>query len=146
MAVIEIDTMVNAPVEKVFGFIDDPKRHHEWVPGIVSVEVTPGRAGRVGEIWTMVYSSGGMRSKVKATILEFDENKRIEWDISGAMMEGHEVQVYQSVGTNVTKVSLRNEFRLKGFMRILAPLMVPMMKRGFHRGTENMKRICEEEA
>lgn len=146
MAVIEMNTVINAPVGQVFSFINDPKRHHEFVPGIVSVEVTPGKAGRVGEVWTMTYATGPMRSKMKATVLECEENKRIVWEIAGGMMEGKEVQLYEPVGANATRQIYRNEFRLKGFMGILGPLMVPMVKSGFRRGGQTIKRICEAEA
>ena len=146
MAVIEMNTVINAPISQVFSFVNDPKRHHEFVPGIVGLDVTPGKAGRVGEVWTMTYAMGPTRSKMKATVLECEENKKIVWAISGGMMEGKEVQLYEPVGQNATRHIYRNEFRLKGFMGILGPLMVPMMKSGFRRGGENIKRICEAEA
>ena len=146
MAVIEMNAVINAPVGKVFNFVNDAKRHHEWVPGIVGLGVTPGKAGRVGEIWTMTYAMGPTRSKMKATILEYEENKKIVWSISGGAMEGKEVQLYESLGPNTTRHIYRNEFRLKGFMGIMGLLMVPMMRRGFRRATDTMKRICEAEA
>ena len=146
MAVIEMNVVINAPVDKVFSFVNDSKRHREWVPGIVSLEVTPGKPGRVGEVWTMTYAMGPMRTQMKSTILECEENKKIVWAISGGMMEAKEVQLYEPVGPNATRNIFRNEFRLKGLMGILGPLMVPMMKRGFRRGSDNMKRICEAEA
>ena len=146
MAVIEMNMVINAPIGQVFSFIDDPKRHHEWIPGIVGLEVTPGKAGRVGEVWTMTYAMGPTRSKMKATVLEFEVNKKIVWAISGGMMEGKEVQLYEPAGQNATRYIYRNEFRLKGFMRILGPLMAPMMKSSFRRAGVKMKRICEAEA
>ena len=146
MAVIEINAEINAPVGQVFSFINDAKRHHEWVPGVVSVDVNPGTAGRTGEVWTMVYSMMGMRSKAKATIVECEENKRVVWEISSGMMDGKEVQLYEPKGANATRHILRNEFHLKGFMGLLGPLMVPMIKRGFRQGEQKMKRICEAES
>ena len=146
MATIEMNMVINAPVEKVFSFVNDPNRHHEWVSGIVSLNVTPGKTGRIGEVWTMTYAWGPMRSKMKSTVLECEQNKRIVWEMSGGMFEGKEVQLYESAGPNATRNIYRNEFRLKGIMGIFGPLMVPMMKRSFRRGANNMKRICEAEA
>jgi ribosome-associated toxin RatA of RatAB toxin-antitoxin module len=146
MAVIEMNTVINAPVGQVFSFVNDAKRHHEFVPGIVRTDVTPGNAGRVGEVWTMTYVWGPMRSKTKATVVECEENKRIVWEVSGGMMEGKEVQIYEPLEGNATRNIYRNEFRLKGLMGILGPLMVPMMKRSFRRSGDKMKRICEAEA
>ncbi len=146
MATIEMNMVINAPVGKVFSFVNDAKRHHEMVPGIVKLEVTPGKAGRIGEVWTMTFAMGPMRSKGKGTVLECEENKKIVWQISGGMMEAKEVQLYEAAGTNGTRYIYRNEFRLKGFMRILGPLMVGMMRKSFRRAADNMKRICEAEA
>lgn len=146
MTIIEMNTVINAPVGQVFSFVNDGKRHHEMVPGIVKLEVTPGKGNRTGEVWTMTYAMGPMRSKTKATVVECEENKRIVWEISGGMMEGREVQTYEPMGANATRHIYLNEFRLKGLMGVLEPLMAPMIKRGFRRGADNMKRICEAEA
>jgi carbon monoxide dehydrogenase subunit G len=143
---MEMTTVINAPVNQVFSFVNDAKRHHEWIPGIVHLEVTPGKPDRTEEIWTMTYAMGPMRSRAKATVVECEENKKIVWEMSGGMMEGKEVQTYESAGPNITRHIYRNEFRLKGLMGILGPLMVPMVKRNFRRAASNMKRICETEA
>jgi hypothetical protein len=87
-----------------------------------------------------------MRSKIKATVLECEENKRIVWQVSSGMMEAKEIQIYEPLETNATRYIYRNEFRFKGLMGILGPLMVPTMKKGFRRGGESVKRICEAEA
>lgn len=147
MALIELSTVVNAPTGKVFAFINDPQRQHEWLTGLVSVEVTPGKAGHIGESWAVVYSAGGMRFKAKATVVEWEDNKKAVWELSSGMMEGKQTQVFEPVEGNSTKFMLRNELRMKGFMGIImGPFTVVMMKRNVRRAHDNMKRICEAEA
>jgi carbon monoxide dehydrogenase subunit G len=146
MAIIEMTMEIKAPVPRVFSFVNDAQRVHEWASGFVSLEVTPGKGGRTGEVWTMVYAMGPMRSRMKATVFESEENKRIVWEISGGMMEGKEVQTYEPMGANAARYIHHFEFRPKGLMKVLGPLMLPMMKRGFRRDADKMKRICEAEA
>ena len=144
MAVFEMIDVIKAPVNKVMSIANDPKRHHEWVPGVVSVEAAPGQRGRVGEVWTMTFSMMGMRSKAKATILEWEAGKRAVWKQEGGF-EGTETQLYEPAGEGSTKFTFRTEFRMKGVMGLLGPIVVPMTKRMMRRGGANLKRICEAE-
>jgi hypothetical protein len=145
MAVFEMVEVINAPVSKVMSLANDAQRRHEFVPGGISVEVVPARKGRVGEVWTLTSSMMGMRSRAKATILEWVDGKRVVWKHEGGF-ECRETQLYEPTAEGGARYAFRVEFRVKGTMRFLGPLVVLMTKRMMRRGGAKLKRICETEA
>jgi carbon monoxide dehydrogenase subunit G len=145
MAVLEHKLNINAPAGKVMALVNDPKRIREWEPSVLSVDVTPGHGGRIGEVWNLTYSMMGMRSKQKATILEWEDNKRVVWKHEGSF-QGTETQLFEPAGERSTRYIHRMDIRFRGLMGLLAPLMMPMMKRRARRIADKFKGICEAEA
>lgn len=145
MAVIEMNIVIKAPAGKVMALVNDPKRVHEWEPSVLSIDVIPGHGGRVGEVWNLTYSMMGMRSKQRATILEWEDKKRVVWKHEGSF-QGTETQLFDPAGEGSTGYKHRMELRPGGLMGLLAPLMMPMMKGRARRVADKFKRICEAEA
>jgi len=145
MAIIEITEVINAPVTKVMALANDPKRQHEWVPGVVDVQVTSGTRGRVGESWLLTFSMMGMKSRAQASIVEWEDNNKVVWRIEGNV-NGVQTLTYEPIGDRSTRSKMQADFKFKGFMGLMSPIMVPMMRRNARRGAANLKRLCEAEA
>jgi uncharacterized membrane protein len=147
MAAVEYTQVVAAPVSAVFAFVNDPKRQQEFVNTVAGLEVTPGGPGHVGETWTVTYSLAGIRLKAKETIVERVENQRVVWKVAGALVKGDEVQTFEALEDNSTRVTIRMDWRMKGLLGwLLGPLVMPGIEKNFFRSAENMKRVCEAEA
>lgn len=75
MAKIEKTITINAPVEKVFAYVEDPMSNPEWLPGVVEVKDVTGQG--VGSHFRWVYKMVGMRLEGESTTTEYVSNRRI---------------------------------------------------------------------
>jgi uncharacterized membrane protein len=76
MAKLEKSVTIKAPVEKIFGYIHDPKNFPEIWPSMVEVKnVHPSPIGG-GINFSWVYKMGGMRFEGDSEVLENIENQR----------------------------------------------------------------------
>ncbi len=75
MPKIERRTTINAPVEKVFNYIDDPMNNLEWLPSVLEVHDVTGSG--VGTHWRWVYKMVGVRIAGESTTTEHIPNERL---------------------------------------------------------------------
>ena len=74
---------VNAPADKVFDFIDTPRRVPEWSAGITSVSDIRESEGRVGDTMKATYSVMGMRFPMRWTITEYERPTTLRFHARG---------------------------------------------------------------
>ena len=84
MPTVENSTVINAPVEKVFGFLADPKRFPDFFVGVVGVSDIKRTPEHVGDSSKITYAVAGIKIDVPSTIQEWEENKRIVANLGGA--------------------------------------------------------------
>ena len=75
MAKVERSIKINAPVEKVFDYLDDPMTQLEWVPS--SIEVKDVSGSGVGKHFKWTYKMAGILLKGETTTIEYIPNERI---------------------------------------------------------------------
>jgi uncharacterized membrane protein len=75
MAKVERSITINAPVEKVFAYVDDPVTQLEWVPSIMEIKDVSGSG--VGQHFNWKYKMVGILLEGASTITEHIPNKRI---------------------------------------------------------------------
>jgi uncharacterized membrane protein len=75
MAKIERSITINAPVEKVFAYIDDPMSNPEWLPSLMEVRDVVGQGTGTHFRWT--YKMVGLRLQGESTATEYIPNRRI---------------------------------------------------------------------
>ena len=85
MPTVKRSIIINAPVEKVFNYIADPRNEPEWLPGSVEVtDVTRTEEG-VGSHYRWVYKILGIRLQGETTVTEFVPNERIVTESKGGI-------------------------------------------------------------
>jgi uncharacterized membrane protein len=77
MAKVEKTIIVNAPVEKVFSYMDDPLSNLEWLPGMVDVRDVVQTPNKVGTHFRWTYKMAGIRFEGETTTTEYVPNKRV---------------------------------------------------------------------
>lgn len=83
MDTIEREVTINAPVEKVFAYLADPKANPEWLPGMVEVkDVNLAREG-VGTTHRWVYKMAGLRFEGETRATEYVRNQRLVTQSNG---------------------------------------------------------------
>lgn len=81
---IERSTTINAPVGKVFSYIDDPMSQLEWFPGIMEVKDVTGEG--VGAHQRFSYKMIGIRLEGESTCTEYVPNERIVTESKGGVV------------------------------------------------------------
>ena len=75
MAKVERSIHINAPVEKVFSFIGDPKNELESIPSITDIRDIKGEG--VGQKWSWSYKMVGISLKGESEVTEYIPNQRL---------------------------------------------------------------------
>jgi len=83
MAKVERSITINAPVEKVFKYIEDPMNNPEWIPSTVESRDVSGSG--VGQHHRWTYKMAGVLLKGETTITEHIPNERIVSQIKGGV-------------------------------------------------------------
>ena len=84
MAKVEKVITINAPVEKVFAYIDDPMNELEWFPGVMEIRDVTGKG--VGARSRFVYKMIGIRLEGESTVTEHIPNERIVTQSKGGII------------------------------------------------------------
>lgn len=84
MARIERSVTINAPVEKVFAYIENPMNQLEWFPGLTEVKDVTGEG--VGSRHRFTYKMVGLRLEGESTTTEYIPNKRIVTQSKGGIL------------------------------------------------------------
>ena len=79
----ELSTVIDAPPEKVFSRLDDPKNRVEEFPGVLEVKDITGEG--VGKQFRLVYKMFGMRFETEFTRTEYVLNERIASKVKGGI-------------------------------------------------------------
>ena len=74
---------INAPVEKVFKYIEDPINSPEWIPS--TMEATDVSGSGVGQHYRWTYKMAGVMLKGETTCTEYIPNERIASQIKGGI-------------------------------------------------------------
>ena len=84
MAKIERSITINAPVEKVFAYVDDPMSQLEYLPSIVEVKDVTGHG--VGAHYRWTYKMAGLRFEGESTMTEYIPNERMVVQSKGGIV------------------------------------------------------------
>lgn len=82
MTVVRKEVVVDAPVERVFAYINEPTTLSEWLPSMVGVQGVIGSG--LGQQYEWTYKMAGLLLRGQSTIVEMVPNERA---------------VHQSIGT-----------------------------------------------
>ncbi len=74
MAKVERSITINAPVEKVFNYIEDPMNNPEWIPSVMEIKDVSGSG--VGQHHRWTYKMAGILLKGETTVTEHIPNER----------------------------------------------------------------------
>lgn len=134
MARIVKSVRIRRPAEEVFDFASDLANERVWNPDLQIVErLTPGALG-VGTKYKTKWKQSPL---MEATVREYDRPRRwttetpsstIDWVMHGEVARDGDASV----------LTVNADIQLKGFMRLISPIFMRMMKR---QTAGNMERI-----
>jgi len=84
MARVEGSIIINAPVEKIFAYLDDPMNGMDFIPSITDIRGITGQG--VGQKWGWTYKMMGLPLKGEAEVTEYIRNKRCVVKTTGGIL------------------------------------------------------------
>ena len=111
---VERDIWIDAPPERVYDVVMDPRRLEEWVTIHDHLEDAPDVPLKKGSKLTQVLRLAGRRFHVRWTVVENEPCKRVVWEGRGPV-GSHAMVIYEFEpnGTG-TRFSYSNEYDLPG--------------------------------
>ena len=101
MAKVQKTISINAPVEKVFSYIENPMNTPDWVPSMVEVRDVIGSG--VGQNYRWTYKMAGVRMQGESTITEHVPNERRVMHSKGGVVSTWDFNLEsQDDGTKLT--------------------------------------------
>jgi uncharacterized protein YndB with AHSA1/START domain len=124
---LDINTRVDAPIEELFDLMADPKTEVDWNPDAIEVQrIDRGEIGPGAEWHGRYKGMGSMQIKLD----KYDRPNRLVFSINGNRMDMHWTFTFAPEGA-ATRLAAEAELQPKGAMRLMTPLLGPMMRRTF---------------
>ena len=142
MARIEVSTVINRPVEKVFSVLSNEENRPKWSSTTIEVQkMSEGPIG-VGTTWRAVDEIFGRRMERASGFTEYEPNRRTTQKSTSAPVPFEVQLVYESVegGTRVTVIA---DAQPAGFFRLASPFLMGLRKRQFAADLAHVKTMIE---
>ena len=106
MTIVERSVTINAPVEKIFSYISNPRNELEWLPSVVDVRHVVGKG--VGQRFSWTYKMIGIPLKGETDVAEYIPNELIVYKTTGGIDSTWTWQFKSAVGR--TQIQLAVEY------------------------------------
>jgi uncharacterized membrane protein len=134
---------IERTVGEVFAFVSDVRNTPRWsAPALEEELLTPGPV-RVGSRRRAVARFGLVRTENVAEVVEFRQDRRIVLRSVTSVVPFSVVMAFAPSGEASTDVEFTWEFRARGVMRPLDPLLGAMIRRQFPKDLATLKALME---
>ncbi len=142
MESIEKTIHINAPVEEVFEYIDDPRNDPEWMPDMVEVHDVEGPPG-VGRQFRWTFKMVGVPLKGHSATIEHVPNRRTVTESKGGVSSTWFADV-EPAGDG-TKLTMKVEYAIPVPVlgKLAEHLVAKRNKQNFELSVDNIKQILE---
>jgi uncharacterized protein YndB with AHSA1/START domain len=121
-------TVIDAPAEIVFLWLEDNDRIKKWVPNLVSDEVIVETPEKIGSKFRQVFEERGKTMEMIGNITEYTNNEVVRVFLDGDQFGLDVSYRLRSLGDTQTEVTQDTEIKFKGFMKILTPIFLLFSK------------------
>lgn len=144
---MNIDVMseatIAAPIEAVSSYAADPTNAPEWYANIESVEWVTTPPIVVGSRVAFVARFLGRRLAYTYEIVELVPGERLIMRTAEGPFPMETTYTWSAVDAGSTRMTLRNRGEPAGFSKLMAPMMVPAMRRANRKDLDALRRILE---
>jgi uncharacterized protein YndB with AHSA1/START domain len=144
MSDLEATTTIKRPTADVFAFVTDVRAIPRWHVDTVQVEVRAGDGSRVGSrILDLIRTPNGQQLQAVIEITAYEPDRF--WAFSGDLgrfgaFEG--CYRFDSVPAG-TRVTFTEDLHLRGWRRLLKPLVLRGIRRSAHRNLAQLRALLE---
>jgi hypothetical protein len=140
---VSTDIVMEVPRDRVAGFAGDPSNAPLWYVNIESVEWRTPPPLQLGSRLAFVARFLGRRLSYTYEIVELVDGERLVMRTAQGPFPMETTYVWESVGPNATRMTLRNKGNPSGFSKVGAPLMAAAMRRANRQDLAALKRLLE---
>ena len=113
MSVVTVSEEVDAPAERVWEAISDPRNLPHWDRHIARVEGVPANGLREGTRYVTEMKLMGVRAKIRVQVLDWDPPRRAKFQLRG-VLEGRVTSSVEPLGPDRCRLEHVVDYRFKG--------------------------------
>jgi uncharacterized protein YndB with AHSA1/START domain len=133
---------IDAPVERVFEYIAEPERMHEWVGGLVEFRpLEPGPA--LGSRGVQVVNMAGRRWELESEITRYEPPRELEARLVHDDFESvASYRLTESDGRTRVTTTMETEYK-QAFVRLLGGVATRQAQKKLEADLARLKRVLE---
>ena len=139
------EVVIEASREKIIELFENPDNLIKWQPGFISMKHISGASGEIGSKYEMKYKMGKRDIVMIETVIEkkFHELYTFTYEAKGVWNEvsNH----FEIIDENTTKYWTENDFKMKGFMKLMAFFVPGVFKKQSQKYLDLFKEFVEME-
>ena len=142
MTAITQSVTVNRPVEEVWDFISNFENTTRWSRGVLEARQTSDGPLGIGSTLQTVVKAFGRRRTADYLVTEYEPNRALAFEVTSGPMTSRARYSVAPAGAG-TRLTASGEAQATGRYRLLAPLLVRIVKRHSEDDLANLKRLLE---
>jgi uncharacterized membrane protein len=140
---VEVETVVERPIDVVAGYAGDPSNAPDWYVNIESVQWLTPPPMSVGSRLAFVASFLGRRLEYVYEVVELSPGQRLVMRTDEGPFPMQTTYTWSAVGDAATRMRLRNTGEPAGFSRLAAPVVARAVRRAMRHDLARLKRLLE---
>jgi uncharacterized protein YndB with AHSA1/START domain len=139
---VEVSTTIDKPVPEVFAFVEDETNIPRWDPDLVKATRTSAGSTGPGTTFDLEIKPFMGETKGRGEVVAYEPNRLIELQFVMGRLNPHVSHIFQPAdgGTRFTR---RVKMQPSGVLRMMSPLLAPMMRKRNVKYLETLKRLVE---
>jgi carbon monoxide dehydrogenase subunit G len=133
---------VSRPSRDVFVYVAEFSNASEWDPGIAEAKKLTDGPPRVGSEFDVVALFRGKRQRFHYVVTEFEQDRRIVLSGDGEKARSIDEITFEPARAE-TRITYMVDFYLKGLLRPLGPLLMPVMSRMGDDALQGLKSVLD---
>lgn len=138
----ELSTVINRPIEDVFSVLsnleNDLKWRDEWVDARKTTEAPIGMGSR----YSLFAKAFGRRMETVYETIQYEPNQSAAWKTVSGPIPMTFWRIFERVEGG-TRLTIRYEAELRGFFKLVMPLMIGSVKRQHEGDLRKVKELLE---
>jgi carbon monoxide dehydrogenase subunit G len=142
MTAITQSVTIDRPVEAVWSFISNFENTTRWSRGVLEArQISDGPLGTGSRLQTVVKAFGRRRT-ADYLVTEYEPNQAFAFEVASGPMRSRARYSVGPAGAG-TRLTVSGEAQATGLYRLLAPILIPTLKRHSQDDLANVQRILE---